>query len=121
MTESGKEFGGVPIGSGTETDSGLSSEERSQHATRRFKGRKVKHERYRMDLTLMQLAFLIQDKLWLTYRVRKWSPSFIADMLLLGRTTAQAISYGRRILHGANEPRQVFFEVLVAYDNCCHE
>ena len=47
--------------------------------------------------SLTEISCRLQEKIWRSPERKKYGVSFIADMLLVDRTTSEAIGFGRRL------------------------
>ena len=49
--------------------------------------------------SLTEISCRLQEKIWRSPERKKYGVSFIADMLLVDRTTSEAIGFGRRLVN----------------------
>ena len=75
----------------------------------------IDHE-YIMDETLRAVAKRLQEQLWLNF-ARKFQVSAICDGLLIGSTTANAISVGRHYLATPDDQIELFHFLFNIYEN----
>jgi len=66
--------------------------------------------------TLKAVSRRLQEQIWLGFRL-KFQATAIADALLIGRTTAQAISVGRQFLAKPDDLIELFHFLFELYEN----